>query len=52
MVMLRLYLLMKLVREEMFICRNTLAQGSLSQIGKEILEASLPPDIQASVGIA
>ena len=44
MVMLRLYLLMKLVREE--------TQGSLSQMGKEIREASLPPDIQASVGIA
>ena len=52
MVMLRLYLLMKLVREEMFICRNTLAQGSLSHFGKEILEASLPPEIQASVGFA
>ena len=35
-VMLKLYLLMKLVREEMFICHNTLVQGSLSQIGKEI----------------
>lgn len=52
MLMLRLYLPVKLVREDMFICWNSLVQGPLSQIGLEIREASLPPDIQASIGIA